>query len=263
MTVSNSIVMVKTRIVENNYNYLGVNWILDFPELKLFRFLFKIKYNVGEVIRLLSIRRIPLGPVQTNCYIVSNKEKECLIIDPGEQGHDLIKQIKNSNLKPVAILLTHAHFDHIGAVDSIRKEFQIDMYMHKKESNWLADPQLNGSGKYAQLPDYIVEPADHFLTPGDAQEIGNFKFDVLHTPGHSPGSISFLFDHKQIAIVGDTLFRRSIGRTDLAGGNSQLLLESIHKQLLTLDEETMVYPGHDEPTTIGEEIDGNPFLNGF
>ncbi|GEK31657.1 putative metallo-hydrolase YqgX [Kurthia zopfii] len=216
-----------------------------------------------EVNKLLNIRRIPLGPIQTNCYIVSNKEKECLIIDPGEQGHDLIKQIKNANLKPIAILLTHAHFDHIGAVDDVRKEFAVDMYMHKKESAWLSDPQLNGSGKYAQLPDYVVAPAEHFLAPGEAQVIGNFTFDVLHTPGHSPGSISFLFDNKQIAIVGDTLFKRSIGRTDLAGGNSQLLLESIHKQLLSLDEETMVYPGHDEPTTIGAEIDGNPFLNGF
>lgn len=230
-------------------------------------FLFRLKTLssiIGkEVNRLLNIRRIPLGPVQTNCYLVSNKEKECLIIDPGEQGTDLIKQIKSANLKPVAILLTHAHFDHIGAVDAIRNEFQIEMYMHKKESAWLSDPQLNGSGKYAQLPDYMVEPADHFLIPCEDYTIGNFTFDVRHTPGHSPGSISFLFDNKKIAIVGDTLFRSSIGRTDLAGGNSQLLIDSIHKQLLTLDEETMVYPGHDEPTTIGAEIDGNPFLNGF
>lgn len=209
---------------------------------------------------MLNIRRFPLGPIQTNCYVIANKEQDCLIIDPGDEGQKLINRIRQSKLKPQAILLTHAHFDHIGAVDDVREAFGIPVYMHKKEQHWLGNPDLNGSGKYAQLPNYEIAPADYFLTPAKEVVIGRFTFEVVHTPGHSPGSISFLFHEDRVAFVGDTLFRRSIGRTDLVDGNETLLLKSIHDHLLTLDEDTIVYPGHEEPTTVGEEINSNPFL---
>ncbi|GEK33920.1 MBL fold metallo-hydrolase [Kurthia sibirica] len=212
---------------------------------------------------MLNIRKYALGPVQTNCYIISNKQKECLIIDPGEQGNDIIKEIKKASLKPQAILLTHAHFDHIGALDVVRDAFDIPVYMHIKEKEWLSNPDLNGSGKYAQLPNYTMREADHYLQAAKNVEVGNFLFDVAYTPGHSPGSISFIFQEDRLAFVGDTLFKGSIGRTDLVGGNQNLLLKSIHDHLLILAADTIIYPGHDAATTVGEEIDSNPYLNGF
>lgn len=209
---------------------------------------------------MLNIRKYALGPVQTNCYIVSNNNHQCLIIDPGEQGKKIISEVQKAKLTPEAILLTHAHFDHIGAVDIVRDAFNIPVYMHKKEQKWLADSSLNGSAKYAQLPDYKIKPADEFLTPAKEVVVGSFKFQVAHTPGHSPGSISFLFHEDRIAFVGDTLFKRSIGRTDLIGGSTELLLKSIQQQLLVLPEDTIVYPGHDEATTIADEMQHNPYL---
>lgn len=212
---------------------------------------------------MLNIRTYPLGSIQANCYIISNAMKECLVIDPGGEGSKLIKQIKTLHLKPIAILLTHAHFDHIGAVDAVREEFKISVYLHKKESNWLLEPMKNGSGRYAEIPDVIVKSADVLIDKEQELELGQFKLEILHTPGHSPGSITFVFKDEGFAIVGDTLFNASIGRTDLEGGNSKQLLSSIHEKLLTLDEETIIYPGHGEPTRVDIEMEQNPFLNGF
>ncbi|MBQ0137700.1 MAG: MBL fold metallo-hydrolase [Kurthia sp.] len=212
---------------------------------------------------MLNIRKYALGPVQTNCYIISNAQHQCLIIDPGEQGKKIISEIRKANLTPEAILLTHAHFDHIGAVDEVRDTFSIPVYMHKKEQSWLGDATLNGSAKYAQLPNYEVKSADEFLTPSKEVTVGSFNFEVVHTPGHSPGSISFLFHEDRLAFVGDTLFKGSIGRTDLIGGDTKLLLKSIQMHLLNLPEDTIIYPGHDEATTIADEMKMNPFLKGL
>ncbi|MGG0658607.1 MBL fold metallo-hydrolase [Rummeliibacillus pycnus] len=212
---------------------------------------------------MLNIRTYPLGPVQANCYLVSNSDKECLVIDPGGEGDKLVRQIRALNLNPVGILLTHAHFDHIAAVDTVRDSFKIPVYLHKKESSWLKDPMKNGSGRYAEIPDVIISPADYLIEKEKILELGNFKLEILHTPGHSPGSISFVFEDEGFAIVGDTLFEGSIGRTDLEEGNSKLLLASIHDKLLTLDEETIIYPGHGNPTRVDIEMEQNPFLNGF
>ncbi|WP_102691360.1 MBL fold metallo-hydrolase [Rummeliibacillus pycnus] len=212
---------------------------------------------------MLSIRTYPLGPIQANCYLISNSEKECLIVDPGGEGGKLVHQIRALNLKPIAILLTHAHFDHIGAVDEVRNTFKIPVYLHKNESNWLQDPMKNGSGRYAEIPNIIVDPADVLIDKEQTLKLANFTFDILYTPGHSPGSISFIFKDEGFAIVGDTLFEGSIGRTDLDGGDSKLLLASIHNKLLTLDEETIIYSGHGNPTRVDIEMEQNPFLNGF
>ena len=213
---------------------------------------------------MLNVRVYTLGPVQTNCYIVSNAQKECLIFDPGEEATRLIKVIRTNGLKPLAILLTHAHFDHIGAVDAIREAFAIPLWIHEKEVDWLADPLKNGSGKYAELPNYVVRPPleEHIIREEQTLEIGPFTFEAVFTPGHSPGSISYIFNDG-FAIVGDTLFKQSIGRTDLLGGSMKVLLHAIHEKLLSLPEETIIYPGHGDYTTPGEEMDHNPFLNGF
>lgn len=212
-----------------------------------------------------NIRQYSLGPVQTNCYIVSNQHKECIIFDPGEEGVALVKEIRANGLKPLAIFLTHAHFDHIGAVDIVRASYPVPLYIHEEEVDWLADPLKNGSGKYAELPNYTVKRPneEHIIRAEQTFELSNFVFRAVFTPGHSPGSISYIFDDEGFAIVGDTLFERSIGRTDLTGGSMKVLLQSIHDKLLTLPEDTIIYPGHGNYTTPEAEMDNNPFLNGF
>lgn len=211
---------------------------------------------------MLNVRSFSLGPVQTNCYIVSNKSKECLIFDPGEEAGKIIKEIRNGQLKPLAIFLTHAHFDHIGAVDEVREAFDIPVYIHEKEVSWLADPLKNGSGKYAELKNYVVAPPkdEHILKGDGPLTIGSFTFRAAFTPGHSPGSLSYIFDEDGFAIVGDTLFERSIGRTDLLGGSMNVLLKSIEQHLLSLPEDTIIYPGHGSYTTPAAEKQHNPFL---
>jgi hydroxyacylglutathione hydrolase len=206
--------------------------------------------------------RIPLGPIQTNCYIVYNESKECLIFDPGEESKKLMTILSKQRWKPIAIFLTHAHFDHIGAVDDIRAQYSIPVYMSNREESWLQDPKLNGSLSF-RTGGMIVKPADHFIDKESEIQISNFIFQVLKTPGHSPGSLSYYFPSLEAVIAGDTLFKNSIGRTDLVGGDSALLLKSIHQKLLVLPEDTLVLPGHEEETTIGSEMDSNPFLNGY
>lgn len=207
--------------------------------------------------------QIPLGPLQTNCYVLSKDDRTCLIIDPGEEGEKLSSFIREKKWQPLAIILTHAHFDHIGAVDEIRDEFSIPVYIHEKEADWLLDPALNGSSRYEMIKTIKGKPADHLIAAEQIINIGNFAFQVYETPGHSPGSISFYFEDADLVIAGDALFNGSIGRTDLPGGNHDQLLKSIHDKLLVLPEETIVLPGHGPATTIGQEMDSNPFLNGF
>ncbi|MDW0117344.1 MBL fold metallo-hydrolase [Sporosarcina thermotolerans] len=208
---------------------------------------------------MLKIRTYPLGPIQTNCYIVKDSEGQCLVVDPGEEGSRIIQKIENMNGKPLAILLTHAHFDHIGAVDEVRDHFSIPVYIHREEQYWLMNPDLNGSSRYPGLPLVSNKAADHFLQEGQIT-IGPFQFEIRHTPGHSPGSVSFIFKDAQFAIVGDTLFKQSIGRTDLPNGDTNMLLNSIQGKLLSLPDDCKVYPGHGPSTTPGAEKVSNPFL---
>lgn len=212
---------------------------------------------------MLKITTYPLGPIQTNCYIIQNEDDECLIIDPGEEGARIISIVKQARLTPVAILLTHGHFDHIGAVDAVRDAFRIPVYIHEIEKDTLTDPALNGSTRYPGLPLVKNEAADELITEEGMMEVGPFQFEVRHTPGHSPGSVSFVFEKSGFVVVGDTLFQRSVGRTDLPGGDTALLLASIHDKLLTLDDDIIIYPGHGPATTPAHEMDLNPFLNGF
>lgn len=207
-------------------------------------------------------KQIPLGPLQTNCYLLMNNEN-CLVIDPGEEGDKLIGIIESLHVKPQGILLTHAHFDHIGAVDVLRNHYQIPVYVHEKEAKWLLDPALNGSQFFSVGHLVRIKPADVFLADEKIHTIGDFSFLVYETPGHSPGSISVYFEQEKLVLAGDALFNGSIGRTDLPGGNYQELINSIHDKLLGLPEETIVLSGHGPTTTIGKEMDSNPFLNGF
>lgn len=210
----------------------------------------------------MKLEQLPLGPLQTNCYLIANSQNSCLIVDPGEEGDKLISFIENKQWKPQAILLTHCHFDHIGAVDIIRDKYKIPVYVHEKEADWLLDPALNGSQNFF-AGTVRLKPADKTLTGEGMLTIGDFTLEVLETPGHSPGSVSYYFKDLELVFSGDALFHGSIGRTDLYGGNHQQLIESIHKKLLVLPENTVVLPGHGPATTIQREMDSNPFLNGF
>ncbi|MCD5323560.1 MULTISPECIES: MBL fold metallo-hydrolase [Pontibacillus] len=205
----------------------------------------------------MNVEQLPLGPLGTNCYIIE-QEKKALIIDPGSEGEKLIRMIERREISPVAILLTHAHFDHIGAVDEVRDHFSIPVYVHKEEEDWLGKPELNGS-KFFQMGQVTARDADHLIELGTINMDG-FTFEVRHTPGHSPGSVSFWFKEQSFVIAGDTLFQGGIGRTDLPGGDMKTLQESIEDQLLSLGDDTKVYPGHGGRTTVGEEKVMNPFL---
>ncbi|HWO96027.1 MAG TPA: MBL fold metallo-hydrolase [Bacillus sp. (in: firmicutes)] len=207
-------------------------------------------------------QRVPLGPLQTNCYIIENDKKECLIIDPGEEGKKLVQLMEQRKLTPVAVLLTHAHFDHIGALDDVRKRYELPVYLHVREKDWLTDPALNGS-QFFMMGAVKVQPATHHLTGEGPLTIGDFTCEVYETPGHSPGSVSYYFQEAGIIASGDVLFEGSIGRTDLQGGSHEQLLQSIHRKLLVLPEDTIVLCGHGRETTIGDEMESNPFLNGF
>ncbi|MFT0800180.1 MBL fold metallo-hydrolase [Bacillus swezeyi] len=207
-------------------------------------------------------RRMPLGLIQTNAYILANDDGTCLIFDPGSEAGKLNGYIKEKGLKPLAVLLTHAHFDHIGAVDKVRKEWGIPVYVHKNEADWLQDPSLNGSALLTGQP-ITAEKADHLIEEEQELKIGSFKLRVFFTPGHSPGSISYYAEEEQLIISGDVLFKGGIGRTDLPGGNHEVLLDSIHHKLLSLPEETLVLSGHGPETDIATEQEQNPFINGF
>lgn len=204
--------------------------------------------------------QLPLGILQTNCYIVENTDQTCLLFDPGSEGGKLINWLTERRLRPLAIFLTHAHFDHIGAVDEVREFFNIPVYGHEKEKTWLSDPSLNGSQQF-RLPHSIqVKPAERLLTKEDQMQLSDFEFYVFETPGHSPGSVSYFFQKAGFVISGDALFKGSIGRTDLIEGNHEQLLNSIQKKLFSLPGETVVLPGHGQETTILDEINSNPFF---
>lgn len=207
---------------------------------------------------MVKIEGFALGPLQTNAYLLSNAEgTRGIIIDPGMNPKSLIRRIERMQIE--AILLTHTHFDHIGGVDEIRKLKQCPVYVHDLEADWLGDPKKNGSGRWPELGGPITtDPAEYALDEGQVLDFLGVKIKVFHTPGHSPGSVSFLFD--QHLFGGDVLFRLSVGRTDLPGGSNQDLLQSIHGTLFDLDDAVIVYPGHGAKTTIGFEKANNPYV---
>ncbi|MFK4565851.1 MBL fold metallo-hydrolase [Enterococcus sp. UD-01] len=208
---------------------------------------------------MLKIERIQTGVIKENCYLIYNDD-HLLIIDPGADAEKIAALIEKTGTTPAAILLTHTHYDHIGAVEELRHLYNIPVYVSPLEQEWLSDPTLNlsGLGRHDDIADIIVQPADVEFELKD-YELGGMRFTVVPTPGHSIGSLSFIFD--DFVITGDALFRGSIGRTDLHTGNLEQLLDSIQTYLFTLPDEFPAYSGHGEATTIGHEKQTNPFFN--
>lgn len=210
----------------------------------------------------MKIYAFALGPVGTNAYLLVNDQNRGLFFDPGAKSPKVFEFIDEQQIKIEAILLTHAHFDHIGGLEELRQKTGAPVYIHTKENHWLSDPMLNGSGRHPWtqfVPPAVCKSADVLIDHEGELQIGDFSIRIFHTPGHSPGSLSYYIHN--FVICGDTLFKGSIGRTDLLDGDYDLLMASIEDKLLTLPEETIIYPGHGDPSTIGEEKRENPFIN--
>ncbi len=210
----------------------------------------------------IEIKPFALGDYQTNCFIVT-EDDECWVIDCGYEPAALIDYLKTNELKPNAILLTHCHSDHIAGIDQLLSlTGTIPIYAHTLEQEWNMNPMLNLSG-LAGRP-VTATPPTETLSDGQTLTLRESTWRVVHTPGHSPGSVCFIHDESNQAIVGDTLFAGSIGRHDFPTSNVDDLRNSIQKTIMSLPDDMMVYPGHGPSTTIGHERQTNPFVvHGF
>lgn len=205
------------------------------------------------------IKTLPVGPLQVNCYIVAcPRTKKALIIDPGDEAEHILRVIEQEGVEPKMLVNTHAHFDHVGGNSAIIEKTGIEFCIHKDDV-----PLLQQASRQAAsygLPAVDSPAPSRLLHNGDLLEIGDLSFEVIHTPGHSPGGICLYGEGHLFS--GDTLFAGSIGRTDLPGGDMQQLLGHIRSQLMVLPASTVVHPGHGPESTIGAEQSSNPFVNG-
>ncbi|EJN93530.1 MBL fold metallo-hydrolase [Streptococcus ratti] len=197
-----------------------------------------------------------------NTYYLVN-DQAVLVIDPGSNTDEILKQIKSINKPLAAVLLTHAHYDHIMSLDAVRQQFNHPpVYISEKEASWLGSPRDNLSGldRHSDMEDIIAAPADFYFDYEKIYQLSGFTFKVVPTPGHSWGSVSFIFDDDQAVFSGDALFRETIGRTDLPTGNFDELIKGIRENLFTLPNHFQVFPGHGPETHIGHEKNFNPFF---
>ena len=199
-----------------------------------------------------------VGPVQTNCYFLSNTDtRECVIVDPGEEAGKIADFIEKKELKPIAILLTHGHFDHILAAEEIKKKYNIPIYACAKEEKTLQDPRINLTAFH--MSSYTLK-ADVYLTDLQVVELAGFSIQMIETPGHTLGSCCYYLKDEGVLFSGDTVFCGSVGRTDFPEGSTAAIVNSLHRLLEALPDDTEVYPGHDTSTTIGYEKRYNPFV---
>lgn len=204
------------------------------------------------------IDKFLIGMVGTNCYLVYNEEtKELVIVDPADRSVEMMNRIREKGLIPKAILLTHGHFDHISGIPSILEEYQIPVYALEEERQILENTGGNLSGMFGRP---MTFKDAQYIHDGDVLELAGYQFRVIHTPGHTCGGACYYVESEGVLFSGDTLFCGSIGRTDFPTGSMSQLVRSIKERLLGLPGDTMVYPGHESVTTIGNEMGYNPFL---
>lgn len=203
------------------------------------------------------VETIPVGLLQANAYLIA-AGRDAVLIDPGAEPDRILAEVEASAVRVHAVVLTHAHYDHIGAVDDIRAALGCPVCIHEAEREFLAAPELNLSA-FVGEPHALGEP-DRVFRHGDTLAFGALRLSVRHTPGHSPGGSALLVEGHPICFSGDALFAGSIGRSDLPGGSYQQLIAALRERLLTLPDDTRVYPGHGPATTIGQERRANPYL---
>ena len=211
---------------------------------------------------MLTVQPFTFNPVQENTYVLYNEKGECCIIDPGcyfaSEEKALTDFIEQANLKPVLLLNTHCHLDHIFGNRFVHKKYGLSLHLHSLEKPVLEYGPTSGQAWGLPFDNYDAELV--FIDEGQTVRIGDEELEILFTPGHSPGSISFYSKAHKFVIAGDVLFQGSVGRTDLPGGNFTILEESIKTKLYTLPEDVIVHPGHGDSTTIGDEMKSNPFV---
>ncbi len=206
----------------------------------------------------LKIEQYVVGSVSTNCYFaINDNTKEVLIIDPGASAKKLAEKVHDGGLKPAAILLTHGHFDHAGAAEELAELLDVEIYAHEAEKETLENPSLNLSGWEGK---HDVYHADAYVKDEQELDLAGFHIRVLFTPGHTVGGCCYYFPYQNTLFSGDALFQSSIGRTDFPKGSAAQLVRAIQEKLMPLPDETAVYTGHGEETTIGLERMYNPFL---
>ncbi len=208
----------------------------------------------------MQIKRFVLSAISVNSYVLF-KDKEAVVIDVGLNPQALIRFLEEHELDLQGILITHGHFDHIGGINDLQDKFLAPVYIHEAEAAWLSNPEMNGSTHFPYFGEIRISTEVCTLIGDSKLKVGNFIFDVIYTPGHSPGGVTYKID--EYLFTGDTLFKESIGRTDFAGGSHTQILHSINDKLFRFEEDLIVYPGHGEESRLNHEKMFNPYLVDF
>jgi len=218
----------------------------------------RVKLKLYTPNETMILKTLIVGELETNCYILGDEDNKMgMVIDPGGDFKLIEKSLSELNLEIKYIVLTHGHSDHIVALSELKKKTGAQILIHKEDAEMLANPENNLS-VFSYNP-FSAPVADRLLKDKDTIRIGQMELEVLHTPGHTNGSISLYTD--KIIFSGDLIFYGSVGRTDLPGGSNQKLFRSIQDKILNKTDDTVIYPGHGPATTVGEERRNNPFLN--
>ncbi len=202
---------------------------------------------------------LPVGPLQCNCSVIGDEHAhEAIVIDPGDDIDDIVEILRKHNLRVKQIVITHAHLDHVGGAMKLRAATGAPILLNQNDYALLKMMDVQAAWIGMKSPGKIEIDAN--LNQADSVQAGSLAGQVIHTPGHTEGSVCVYFPAEKMLIAGDTLFAGSIGRTDLPGGSFEKILRSLHEKVLALPDETVVIPGHGPSTTIGEERESNPFL---